>query len=205
MTEKPIVEEICRVLKKTNAVDFGAYKLSNGKVTPYYVDIRVIPSFPDAFKAVSDILTDTVERVLDTQRFDRIGGIPIAGTPFAALLAFRLNKPLLYTRQNLQLRGRERRVEGVLLPGDRVLLVDDLVTTGQSLLKAASAIRAEGGVVSDAFVLLDREEGGREKLAKSGINLRSVLMMGEAARMLYELSVIDEEQLDIILKQIKKG
>jgi orotate phosphoribosyltransferase len=205
MTEKPIVEEICRVLKKTNAVDFGAYKLSNGKVTPYYVDLRVIPSFPDAFKAVSDILTDTVERVLDTQRFDRIGGIPIAGTPFAALLAFRLNKPLLYTRQNLQLRGRERRVEGVLLPGDRVLLVDDLVTTGQSLLKAASAIRAEGGVVSDAFVLLDREEGGREKLAKSGINLRSVLMMGEAARMLYELSVIDEEQLDIILKQIKKG
>jgi orotate phosphoribosyltransferase len=205
MTEKPIVEEICRVLKKTNAVDFGVYKLSNGKVTPYYVDLRVIPSFPDAFKAVSDILTDTVERVLDTQRFDRIGGIPIAGTPFAALLAFRLNKPLLYTRQNLQLRGRERRVEGVLLPGDRVLLVDDLVTTGQSLLKAASAIRAEGGVVSDAFVLLDREEGGREKLAKSGINLRSVLMMGEAARMLYELSVIDEEQLDIILKQIKKG
>ena len=205
MTEKPIVEEICRVLKKTNAVDFGAYKLSNGKVTPYYVDLRVIPSFPDAFKAVSDILTDTVERVLDTQRFDMIGGIPIDGTPFAALLAFRLNKPLLYTRQNLQLRGRERRVEGVLLPGDRVLLVDDLVTTGQSLLKAASAIRAEGGVVSDAFVLLDREEGGREKLAKSGINLRSVLMMGEAARMLYELSVIDEEQLDIILKQIKKG
>ncbi len=205
MAEKPIVEEICKVLKKTNAVDFGAYKLSNGKITPYYVDLRVIPSFPDAFKAVSDILTSTVERDIDINDFDRIAGIPIAGTPFAALLAFRLNKPFLHTRQNLKLQGRERRVEGVLLPGDRVLLVDDLVTTGQSLLKAASAIRAEGGVVSDAFVLLDREEGGREKLAKDGINLHSVLMMGEAARMLYELSVIDEEQLDIILKQIKKG
>ncbi len=204
MAEKSIVEEICRVLKKTNALDFGAYKLSSGKITPYYVDLRVIPSFPDAFKAVSDILIDTVERVLDTERFDRIAAIPIAGTPFAALLAFRLNKPFLYTRQDLRLRGRERRVEGVLLPGDRVLLVDDLVTTGQSLLKAASAIRAEGGLVSDAFVLLDREEGGREKLAKNGINVHSVLVMGEAARMLYELSVIDEEQLDIILKQIKK-
>jgi orotate phosphoribosyltransferase len=205
MTEKPIVEEICKVLKKTNALDFGAFKLSSGKITPYYVDLRVIPSFPDAFKVVTDILTNTVERVLDINGFNRIAGIPIAGTPFAALLAFRLNKPLLYTRQNLQLRGRERRVEGVLLPGDRVLLVDDLVTTGQSLLKAALAIRTEGGLVSDAFVLLDREEGGHERLAKNGIKLHSVLMMGEAARILYELSVIDEEQLDIILKQIRKG
>ena len=205
MTERPIVEEICKVLKKTNALEFGTYKLSSGRITPYYVDLRVIPSFPDAFQRVSDILTNSVKQALDTNTFDRIAGIPIAGTPFAALLAFRLNKPFLYTRQNLRLRGRERRVEGVLNPGDRVLLVDDLVTTGRSLIKAASAIRTEGGVVSDAFVLLDREEGGRERLAKNGINLHYVLRMGEAARILYELDVIDEEQLDIILKQIKKG
>jgi orotate phosphoribosyltransferase len=204
VTERSIVEEVCKVLKKTNALEFGAYKLSSGRITPYYVDLRVIPSFPDAFQAVSDILTNTVKRDIDTDSFDRVAGIPIAGTPFAALLAFRLSKPFLYTRQNLRLRGRERRVEGVLIPGDRVLLVDDLVTTGQSLKRAASAIRTEGGVVSDALVLLDREEGGRERLARNGINLHFVLGIGDAARMLYELSVIDEEQLDIILKQIKK-
>jgi orotate phosphoribosyltransferase len=204
VTERSIVEEICKILKKTNAIEFGAYKLSSGRVTPYYVDLRVIPSFPDAFQRVSDILTNTVKQNLDIKSFDRVAGIPIAGTPFAALLAFRLNKPFLYTRQNLRLRGRERRVEGVLVPGDRVLLVDDLVTTGRSLIKAASAIRTEGGLVSDAFVLLDREEEGRERLAKNGINLHCVLRMGEAARILYELSVIDEEQLDIILKQIRK-
>jgi len=203
MAEKPVVEEICKILKKTNALDFGAYKLSSGRITPYYVDLRVIPSFPEAFQRVSDIITDTVKRELDVNAFNRVAGIPVAGTPFAALLAFRLKKPFLYTRQNLRLRGRERRVEGVLIPGDRVLLVDDLVTTGQSLLKAAIAIRAEGGLVSDAFVLLDREEGGPKRLEKNGINLHCVFRMGEAARILYELSVIDEEQLDIILKQIK--
>ncbi len=203
MAEKPVVEEICKILKKTNALEFGAYKLSSGRITPYYVDLRVIPSFPDAFQRVSDIITDTVKQELDVNAFNRVAGIPIAGTPFASLLAFRLKKPFLYTRQTLRLRGRERRVEGVLIPGDRVLLVDDLVTTGQSLLKAATAIRAEGGLVSDAFVLLDREEGGLKRLEKNGINLHCVLRMGEAARTLYELSVIDEEQLDIILKQIK--
>jgi orotate phosphoribosyltransferase len=203
LTERSIVEEICKVLKKTNALEFGTYKLSSGRITPYYVDLRVIPSFPDAFQIVSDILTNAVKQDLDISSFDRVAGIPIAGTPFAALLAFRLKKPFIYTRQNLRLRGRERRVEGVLISGDRVLLVDDLVTTGQSLARAASAIRTEGGVVSDAFVLLDREEGGKERLAKTGINLHCVLKMGEAARILYEMSVIDEEQLNIILKQVK--
>jgi orotate phosphoribosyltransferase len=204
VAERSTVEEICKVLKKTNAIEFGAYKLSSGRITPYYVDLRVIPSFPDAFQRISDILLNTVNHDLNTNTFDRIAGIPIAGTPFAALLAFRLNKPFLYTRQNLRLRGRERRVEGVLNPGDRVLLIDDLVTTGWSLIKAASAIRTEGGLVSDALVLLDREEGGQERLAKNNISLHCVLKMEEVARILYELNVIDEEQLDIILKQIKK-
>ncbi|MEM2970295.1 MAG: orotate phosphoribosyltransferase [Candidatus Bathyarchaeia archaeon] len=203
MEEKTVVEEICKILQKTNALEFGAFKLSSGKTTPYYVDLRVIPSFPDAFQRIMDIMTDTITDELDINAINRIAGIPISGTPFAALLAFRLKKPYLYTRQTLRLRGRERRVEGVLIPGDRVLLVDDLATTGQSLLKAATAIRAEGGLVSDAFVLLDREEGATERLASKGITLHRVLGMGEAARNLYELSVIDEEQLDIILKQIK--
>ncbi len=203
MEEKPVMEEICKMLKKTNALEFGAFKLSSGRTTPYYVDLRVIPSFPDIFQRVVDMMTDALTRELDVGSISRIAGIPISGTPFAALLAFRLRKPYIYTRQTLRLRGRERRVEGVLVPGDRVLLVDDLATTGQSLLKAALAIRAEGGLVSDAFVFLDREEGASKRLEKNGITLHRVLRMSEAARTLYELSVIDEEQLDIILKQIR--
>ena len=91
------------------------------------------------------------------------------------------------------------------MPGDRVLLVDDLATTGLSLKMAARAIRAEGGVVEDAFVLLDREEGARERLAEIGIDLHCVLGMSEAARRLYEMNAIDEDQLTMILKQARRG
>jgi len=84
------------------------------------------------------------------------------------------------------------------------LLVDDLVTTGLNLKKAAEAIRAEGGVVKEVVALLDREEGGKEKLEKSGIKVHTLLKISEVANTLYEIGAIDEESLKTILKQIKK-
>jgi len=80
----------------------------------------------------------------------------------------------------------------------------DLMTTGLTLKKAADAVRAEGGVVTDAVVFLDREEGGKQQLEKSGINLHSLLKVSEIANSLYELGAIDEENLKTILKQVKK-
>jgi len=196
-------EEICQILKKTAALEFGTFKLPSGKVTPYYIDLRVIPSFPDAFHKISEIYVEAIRRKLGEESFDRVSGIPIAGMSFSVLVAFYLRKPFIYVRKNRRLRGRERRVEGILMPGDRVLLIDDLVTTGLSLERAAEAIRAEGGVVTDAFVLLDREEGGRERLARNGVTLHSVLKISNVAKRLYEMNIIGEEELKIILSQTR--
>ena len=196
-------EEICQILKKTAALEFGTFKLPSGKVTPYYIDLRVIPSFPDAFHKISEIYVEAIRRKMGEESFDRVSGIPIAGMSFSVLVAFHLHKPFIYVRKNRRLRGRERRVEGILMTGDRVLLIDDLVTTGLSLERAAEAIRAEGGVVTDAFVLLDREEGGRERLARNGVTLHSVLKMSNVAKKLYEMNIIGEEELKIILSQTR--
>jgi orotate phosphoribosyltransferase len=83
-------------------------------------------------------------------------------------------------------------------------MVDDLVTTGLTLKKAAETVRAEGGVVTDAVVFLDREEGGRGQLEKSGIKLHSMLKISEVAKVLYDSGVMDNESLKTILKQVKK-
>jgi len=95
-------------------------------------------------------------------------------------------------------------VEGILLPGDRVLLMDDLITKGGSILKAAEAVRAEGGMVTDAVVLLDREENGEANLAKDGVKLHYLLTMSELARKLHDMDAITEEQLSTILKRARK-
>ena len=90
------------------------------------------------------------------------------------------------------------------MPGDRVLLIDDLLTTGGSLIKAVEAIRAEGGVVKETVVLMDREEGGKENLRKQKVTLHYLLKVSEAAEKLYEMDAIKEDQYKLIMKQVKK-
>jgi orotate phosphoribosyltransferase len=203
-SREAIKVEICKILNKIGALKFGVFKLTSGKISPYYIDIRMVPSFPDAFQEIRDFYVSFIKEEIGVQNFERVAGIPVAGIPFASLIAYNLKKPFLYIRKGVRLHGRQRRIEGVLTPGDRVLLVDDLITTGLSLVKASKAIMAEGGVVSDAVVLLDREEGGKERLEENGIRLHPLLNMDEIADKLHELGTIDKEQLKTILKQIKK-
>ena len=197
-------ERMANILFKIDAVKFGVFKLTSGKASPYYIDLRVIPSFPDAFREICDFYGEQITSQIGLKNFDRIAGIPLAGIPFASQIAYNLKKPFLYVRKGIRLHGRERRVEGVLASGDKVLLLDDLLTTGLTLQKAAVAVKAEGGIVTDAVVFLDREEGGKQMLEKNGVKLHSLLKISEIANTLFEMGAIDQESLKTILKQVKK-
>ena len=123
-------ERMANILFKVDAVKFGVFKLSSGKASPYYIDLRVIPSFPDSFHEICESYAQYITNQIGVKNFDRIAAIPIAGIPFASQIAYNLNKPFIYVRKGIHLSGRERRVEGVLASGDKVLLIDDLITTG---------------------------------------------------------------------------
>lgn len=196
--------EICKILNKIGALQFGTFKLTSGKISPYYIDLRMVPSFPDAFHKICSFYVDFIEKEIGLDNFNRVAGIPVAGIPFASVIAYNLKKPFLYIRKGVRLHGRQRRVEGLITPGDRVLLVDDLITTGLSLRRAARAIATEGGVVKDVVVLLDRQENGAERLEKVGIKLHALINISEVASLLYEIGAINEEQLKTIQKQIKE-
>jgi len=194
--------ELGRILNKIGSLKFGTFKLTSGVVSPYYIDLRIVPSFPDAFKRICDLYIKLIKNVVGADGFDRIAGIPTAGISFASIAAYQLKKPFLYVRSTERQHGRGRWVAGILLPGDRVLLMDDLITKGGSILKSAEAVRAEGGVVSDAVVLLDREENGAANLAENGIKLHYLLSISELATKLHDMDAITKVQLSTILKQV---
>ena len=136
-------KELCEILTRIGALKFGIFTLADGNLSPYYIDLRIVPSFPEAFVKVEKIYLELYKRDLDLGDVSRIAGIPTAGIPFAAVLSFSLNKPFLYVRRD-QTHGRERKVEGILNPGEPVLIVDDLVMTGKTILAAADSIRYAG-------------------------------------------------------------
>ncbi len=203
MKKEDMKAELSKILNRIAALKFGTFKLTSGEVSPYYIDLRVAPSFPEAFKRICDLYLEVIKSDIGVQSFNRIAGVPTAGISFASIISYHLKKPFLYVRSTERQHGRGRLVEGILLPGDQVLLVDDLITKGGSILKAAEAIRTEGGRVSDAVVLLNREENGEATLAEKEINLHYLLTITEVAHKLHDIAAITEDQLKSIVQQVK--
>ena len=111
----------------------------------------------------------------------------------------------MYVRKEVRLHGRERKIEGLLEPGDKVLLIDDLITTGKNLVEALTLIRGEGGIIEDGLVLIDRQEGGVEKLKQMNMTIHSFMRVSELAKKLFDIGILEEKNYEEIVEQIKKS
>jgi orotate phosphoribosyltransferase len=198
------VDELARILLKTGCLRFGTFKLSSGILSPYYIDLRLIPSDPEAFKKIIRFYSDVLQGTL-LERSTRIAGIPITGIAYGAVLSFNFKKPFLYVRKEAKEYGGRRKIEGLLFPGERVLVLDDILTSGSNLLNAVQAIRAEGGIVEDAVVLLDRQQGGAENLKKTGVNIHPYATISQVCSMLLSKGEIEESDYDQIIEQIQQA
>jgi orotate phosphoribosyltransferase len=195
------VDELSEILLRTGCIKFGTFKLSSGALSSYYVDLRLIPSHPEALKRVIGFYTSLLKGPL-LKRTVRFAGIPTAGIPYAAVLAFNLGKPFLYVRKEPKEHGHQRRIEGFLSPGDKILVLDDVITTGMNVIDAIQAIRSEGGVVQDAVVLLDRQQGGASNLKKMGVRLHSYCTITKVADSMFKHGTIEKPQYREILAQV---
>lgn len=199
-----LVKELARSLVKTQALRFGVFTLTSGKMSSYYIDLRLVPSYPKIFRKIVDMYGKAIKMEVGLSNFDIICGIPTSGLVFASAIAMSLEKPLIYVRKDVRQHGTQRNIEGLIKPGNRVLLIDDLITTGSSLISSKEMIAAEGCEIIDAVVLVDREEGGIQNLKNIGVKVHYVAKVTELAKELYENNVISREEYTAVFKQIGK-
>jgi uridine monophosphate synthetase len=154
---------------------FGTFRLKSGAVSPHYLDLRRVISSPELLDAVASAYA----RMLAPLSFDRIAAIPVAAVPIAAVVALKLGAPLLYPRLVDKGHGSGNRIEGDFRPGERVVLLDDVISSAQSKLEAIEVLEAEGLEVADLVVLVDRESGGREEVERRGVRFKALARISE--------------------------
>jgi orotate phosphoribosyltransferase len=181
-------------LYKLGMIKIGEFTLSSGLKSPFYIDLRRLYNYPTLARRIAQELLGKIPEDL----YDVIAGVETAGIPLATYMSCLSNKPLAYVRKERKEHGTKSAVEGDV-KGRRVLVVDDVATTGSSLHKAILSIKEAGGIPVLAAVVVDREQGARELLKIHGVELVSLITATEMFRELYLKGYINvETYLDIV-------
>ncbi|MGI0101403.1 MAG: orotate phosphoribosyltransferase [Nitrosotalea sp.] len=196
------VKEFAIFLQESTAIKFGDFSLSSGKKSAYYIDLRIIPSFPHQFRKMIKYLQSTISEKIGLDSFGCIASVPTSGLVIASALAIETVKPLVYIRQKPKDYGTGSLIEGKIMQGTKVLLVDDVGTTGQSLVNAIKTLKDAKMIVTDAFVIVNRFEGARELLASEGVRLHEVMDVIQISSTLYDEKLLDEQTFERIKKQM---
>jgi orotate phosphoribosyltransferase len=160
-------------LKKCGAFKTGEFTLTSGKKSNFYVDIKQASTNPSI---LDEIAEDMARRIKEEEK---IAGMELGAVPLAVALALKTNLPYLIIRKKSREHGTGKLIEGNMGEGDKILLVEDVTTTGSSLVTAAEIIRQAGGEVYRALVVVDREEGAFELLRDNGLELVPLVKVSE--------------------------
>lgn len=196
------VKEFAIFLQESGAIKFGNFKLSSGKESAYYVDLRLVPSFPHQFRKMIKSLQNLISEKIGLDSFDYIASVPTSGLVIASALAIETVKPLIYIRQKPKDYGTSSLIEGKIPEGSRVVLVDDVGTTGHSLLNAIKALKDAKIIIDSAFVIVNRLEGAKENLEAEKVKLYEITDILEISNVLHNEKILDDQTLGRIKKQM---
>ena len=198
------VKEFVTFLHEKEIIKFGDFTLASGKSSSYYVDLRLVPSYPQEFRMMIKYLENKITEDIGLENFESIVSVPTGGLVIASALAIETVKPLIYVRSKPKDYGTSKSVEGKIHDRMKVVMIDDVATTGGSVLNATKSLTEVNVPVKDAYVIVDRMEGATEALKELGVKMHSILNILQIAEVLYEQKLIDVEILDKVKKQISK-
>ena len=182
---------LTRKLFEINAIKFGKFTLKSGIESPVYIDLRVIVSYPDVMKKVSEMLWMLAKK--SKSDFSLVCGVPYTALPIASCISVDNNVPMVMRRKEAKSYGTKKLIEGVFSAGSKCLVIEDIVTSGSSVLETVDALSAVDIQVSDAVVLLNRCQGGEEMLRSRGVRLHSLLTLPQVMKILQESGSVESD------------
>jgi len=175
---------------------FGDHVQASGATFPYYIDLRTIISKPQIFHQILGAYAEILKQL----EFDRIAGIPYGSLPTATGLALRLERPMIFPRKEVKEHGTKRLIEGHFEPGEKVVVIDDILISGKSVMQGAEKLKTVGLHVEDIVVFIDHEKGVKDRLKENGYRGHAVLTLSEIAETLYQSGRIDGSQFKLFVE-----
>ncbi len=156
-------------LEECGAVKYGDFTLASGQKSSYYIDIKIAITQPDLLSAIAKAM------VPHSTGYARIAGVELGAVPIAAALSLETKIPYIIMRKEKKNHGTRKTYEGEMRSGDKVLFVEDVVTTAGTLGTAITSLRSQGAVIDRVICVVDREEGGVKNLQEIGVKLESLI------------------------------
>jgi len=196
-------EVIARALVRSGALKFGSFKLKSGVASPYYIDLTWLLSSPEDFESVVDIVAKEIKAILSLKRIDKLASIELKGALLLPSVASKLKTPCIIVRKETKQYGLTGRiVGGEVHKGERLIFFDDVVTEGDSKLEGIKPIEEAGGKIEAIFVVVDREQGGKETLEKMGYQIKAITTISGLVKSLLSSKDISREQAEEISRYV---
>lgn len=176
---------------KLGIIKFGRFTLKSGIESPFYVDLRPLASDPKILKNLANYLLE----MLPLDNFDLICGVPYAALPMATAMSLESYIPLIIKRKEAKSYGTKKLIEGIYQKGQNCLLVEDVITSGKSLVETIAEVEQEDLKVADIVVVLDREQGGKQLLENKGYRVHTLFNISEVCGILQETGELSDEEV----------
>ena len=198
------VKEFATFLHQNGALKFGDFTLSSGKSSPYYVDLRLVSSFPHPFRKMIKKLQDIISNEIGFDNFHGFASVPTGGLVIASALAMETVKPLIYVRTKPKEHGTSKSIEGKIESGMKVVMIDDVATTGGSMINSIKLLKEAGVAVTDAYVIMNRLEGADKNLEEIGVKMHQLTDIVELTQSLFDSNLVGKEVLEKVENQVNK-